>query len=89
MTTQFLRGVLEQVIWKVKATGNNNMVHHSDHETQYQSIKYAECLVDAEIDLSVGTVGDTCDNALAANVIGLFKTAGINQTGPWKSMRVV
>ncbi len=64
------------------------MVHHSDHKTQYQSIKCAECLVDAVIDPSIGTVGGTCDNALAANLIGLFKTVGINQTGPKKSMRV-
>lgn len=65
------------------------MVHHSDHKTQSQSIKCAECLVDAVIDPSVGTVGDTCDNALAASVIGLFKTVGINQIGRKKSMRVM
>jgi transposase InsO family protein len=56
---------------------------------QYLSIKYTERLAEAEIDLSVGTVGDAYDNALAECVIGLFKTEVINQIGPWKSMREV
>ena len=53
------------------------------------SIKYTERLAEAKIDLSVGTVGDAYDNALAECVIGLFKTEVINQIGPWKSMREV
>jgi transposase InsO family protein len=53
------------------------------------TIKYTERLAEAEIDLSVGTVGDVYDNALAECVIGLFKTEVINQIGPWKSMREV
>ena len=53
------------------------------------SIKYTERLAEAEIDLSVGTVGDAYDNAMAECVIGLFKTEVINQIGPWKSMREV
>ena len=81
------------------------MVHHSDRPShglqenrcratgsQYLSIKYTERLAEAEIDLSVGTVGtvgDAYDNALAECVIGLFKTEVINQIGPWKSMREV
>ena len=56
---------------------------------QYLSIKYTERLAEAEIDLSVGTVGDAYDNALAECVIGLFKTEVNNQIGPWKSMREV
>ncbi len=46
-------------------------------------------MAEAQIDLSVGTVGDAYDNALAECVIGLFKTEVINQIGPWKSMREV
>jgi transposase InsO family protein len=65
------------------------LVHHSDRGSQYLSIKYTERLAEAEIDLSVGTVGDAYDNALAECVIGLFKTEVINQIGPWKSMREV
>ena len=56
---------------------------------QYLSIKYTERLAEAEIDLSVGTVGDAYDNALAECIIGIFKTEVINQIGPWKSMREV
>ena len=56
---------------------------------QYLSIKYTERLAESDIDLSVGTVGDAYDNALAECVIGLFKTEVINQIGPWKSMREV
>ena len=56
---------------------------------QYRSIKYAGRLAEAKIDLSVGTVGDAYDNALAQCVIGLFKTDVINQSGRWKSMREV
>ena len=65
------------------------MVHHSDRGSQYLSIKYTERLAEAEIYLSVGTVGDAYDNALAECIIGLFKTEVINQIGPWKSMREV
>ncbi|MBR2655072.1 MAG: integrase core domain-containing protein, partial [Loktanella sp.] len=56
---------------------------------QYLSIKYTERLIEVGIDPSVGTVGDSYDNALAECVIGLFKTEVINQIGPWKSMRDV
>ena len=65
------------------------MVYHSDRGSQYLSIKYTERLVEFGIDPSVGTVGDSYDNALAECVIGLFKTEVINQIGPWKSMREV
>ena len=60
-----------------------------DRGSQNLSIKHTERLAEAEIDLSVGTVGDAYDNALAERVIGLFKTEVINQIGPWKSMRKV
>ena len=53
------------------------------------SIKYTERLADAGIDGSVGTVGDSYDNALAESIIGLFKAEVINRFGPWKSMREI
>ena len=62
------------------------MVHHSDRGSQYLSIKYTDRLAAAEIDPSVGTVGDSYDNALAESVIGLFKTEVIKFLGPWKSV---
>ena len=89
MKTQFVLDALEQAICQRKTPDNNSLVHHSDRGSQYLSIKYTERLAEAEIDLSVGTVGDAYDNALAECVIGLFKTEVINQTGPWKSMREV
>ncbi|WP_416543656.1 MULTISPECIES: IS3 family transposase [Phaeobacter] len=89
MKTQFVLDALEQAIWQRKTPDNKELVHHSDRGSQYLSIKYTERLAEAEIDLSVGTVGDAYDNALAECVIGLFKTEVINQIGPWKSMREV
>ena len=89
MKTQFVLAALDQAIWQRKTPDNRALIHHSDRGSQYLSIKYTERLAEAEIDLSVGTVGDAYDNALAECVIGLFKTEVINQIGPWKSMREV
>ena len=89
MTTKLVLDALDQAIWQRKTPDNRSLVHHSDRGSQYLSIKYTERLAQAEIDLSVGTVGDAYDNALAECVIGLFKTEVINQIGPWKSMREV
>lgn len=73
----------------VITTSNLEPLRRPLESAQHLSIKYTEPLVEAEIDLSVGSVGDTYDNALAEYVIGLFKTEVINQIGPWKSMREV
>jgi len=89
MKTQFVLDALDQATWQRKTPDNKSLVHHSDRGSQYLSIKYTERLAEAKIDLSVGTVGDAYDNALAECVIGLFKTEVINQIGPWKSMREV
>jgi len=69
MKTQFVLDALEQAIWQRKPPDNKTLVHHSDRGSQYLSIKYAERLAESEIDLSVGTVGDAYDNALAECVI--------------------
>ena len=68
-----------------------NEIHHSDRGSQYLAIKYTERLAEAGIDpsvgsVSVGSVGDSYDNALAESTIGLFKTEVINFLGPWKIM---
>lgn len=89
MKTQFVLDALDQAILLRNAPYNNGLVHHSDCGSQYLSIKYSERLAEAEIDLSVGTVDDDYDNALAEWAIGRFKTALINQIGPWKSLREV
>ena len=66
-----------------------NLIHHSDRGVQYVSIKYTERLAEAGIEPSVGSVGDSYDNALAETVIGLFKTEVIHRCGPWRSFEAV
>ena len=65
------------------------LVHHSDRGSQYLSIRYTERLGEAGIAPSVGSVGDSYDNALAETVIGLFKTEVIRRRGPWRSLEAV
>ena len=62
---------------------------HSDKGSQYVSIRYTERLLEAGIEPSVGSVGDSYDNALAETVIGLFKTEVIRRRGPWRSLEEV
>ena len=69
MKTQFVLDALEQAIWQRKTPDNKALVHLSNRGSQYLSIKCTERLAEAEIDLSVGTVGDAYDNALAECVI--------------------
>jgi transposase InsO family protein len=89
MSTQFVLDALNQAVWQRKPHGGKGLIHHSDRGSQYLSIKYTERLAAAGIDASVGTVGDSYDNALAETIIGLFKAEVINRLGPWKSMREV
>ena len=65
------------------------LVHHSDRGIQYLSIRYTERLAEAGIEPSVGSVGDSYDNALAETVIGLYKTEVIRQRGPWRNIEQV
>ena len=65
------------------------LVHHSDRGTQYLSIRYTERLAEAGIEPSVGSAGDSYDNALAETIIGLFKTEVIQRRGPWQSVEQV
>ncbi len=68
---------------------NEKLVHHSDRGCQYLSIRYSERLAEAGIEGSVGSVGDSYDNALAESVIGLYKTELIRREGPWSGVEVV
>ena len=88
MTTAFVLDALNQAI-AMRAPAQAGLIHHSDRGSQYLSIKYTERLAEEGIDPSVGSVGDSYDNALAESVIGLFKTEVINFKGPWKSMAQV
>lgn len=69
--------------------GTDGLVHHSDRGGQYLSIRYTERLAEAGIERSVGSVGDSYDNALAESVIGLFKTEVIRRRGPWRTIDAV
>ncbi len=64
-------------------------MHHSDRGVQYLSIRYTERLAEAGIEPSVGSVGDSYDNALAESVIGLYKTEIIRRRGPWRNLEAV
>jgi transposase InsO family protein len=65
------------------------LIHHSDRGVQYVSIRYTERLAEAGIEPSVGSVGDSYDNALAETIIGLYKTELIRQQGPWRTLEAV
>ena len=65
------------------------LIHHSDHGVQYLAIRYTDRLADAGIEPSVGSVGDSYDNALAETIFGLYKTEVIRQRGPWRNLEQV
>jgi transposase InsO family protein len=87
-TASFVLDALEQAI-HARRPAERGLVHHSDRGVQYVSIKYTERLAQAGIEPSVGSVGDSYDNALAETVIGLFKTEVIHHRGPWRSLEAV
>ena len=78
---------LEQALYA--RPDSNQLVHHSDRGVQYVSIRYTERLAEAGIESSVGSVGDSYDNALAETIIGLFKTEVIRRRGPWRTLEQV
>jgi putative transposase len=87
LKTELVLDALEQALWsRGKAEG---LIHHSDRGCQYLSIRYTERLKDAGIEASVGSVGDSYDNALAETINGLYKTEVIRRRGPWKSIEDV
>jgi len=85
----FVLDALEQALHDRQPTRRGGLIHHSDRGVQYVSIKYTERLAGAGIEPSVGSVGDSYDNALAETVIGLFKTEVIHRRGPWRSFDAV
>jgi len=76
---------LEMAIWSRKPIDLDGLVHHSDRGVQYLSIRYTERLAEEGAICSVGSRGDSYDNALAESVIGLYKTEVIRKRGPWRS----
>jgi len=87
LKTDLVLDALEQALFT--RTGTKGLVHHSDRGCQYLSIRYTERLAEAGIESSVGSVGDSYDNALAETINGLFKAEVIWPRGPWKNLDAV
>jgi len=88
MHTEFVLDALEQELW-ARQPERNALIHHSDRGSQYVSIRYSERLSEAGIEPSVGSRGDSYDNALAETINGLYKAEVIHRRGPWKSVEAV
>jgi putative transposase len=84
LRTDLALDALEMAIWR-RDTQLDGLVHHSDRGGQYLAIRYTERLAEAGAVTSVGSRGDSHDNALAETTVGLFKTEVINLRGPWKN----
>jgi putative transposase len=84
----FVLDALEQALHERRPVGGR-LIHHSDRGAQYVSIKYSERLAEAGIEPSVGSVGDSYDNALAETINGLYKAEVIHRRGPWRCMEAV
>ena len=88
MKTDFVLDALEQALYARKPE-RSGLIHHSDRGSQYVSIRYSERLLQAEIDSSVGSTGDSYDNALAETINGLYKTEVVRKKGPWKTIEAL
>lgn len=87
--TSFVLDALEQALHDRRPVRRGGLIHHSDRGVQYVSIKYSERLAEAGIEPSVGSVGDSYDNALAETINGLYKAEVIHRRGPWRSFEAV
>jgi putative transposase len=85
----FVLDALEQALHERRPVHRGGLVHHSDRGSQYVSIRYTERLAEAGIEPSVGSVGDSYDNALAETINGLYKAEVIHRRGPWRSFEAV
>jgi transposase InsO family protein len=89
MHTEFVLDALEQALFDRRPGHEEGLVHHSDRGSQYVSIRYSERLAEAGIEPSVGSTGDSYDNALAETINGLYKAEVIHRRGPWKTKQAV
>jgi putative transposase len=85
----FVLDALEQALHDRRLVQGSRLVHHSDRGSQYVSIRYTERLAEAGVEPSVGSVGDSYDNALAETINGLYKAEVIHRRGPWRSCEAV
>jgi transposase InsO family protein len=88
LQTDIALDALEQALYD-RQISEQTLIHHSDRGVQYVSIRYTERLSEVGITPSVGSVGDSYDNALAETIIGLYKTEVIRQQGPWRNIEAV
>jgi transposase InsO family protein len=86
--TDFVLDALEQALHD-RRPAHDALIHHSDRGSQYLSIRYTERLAEAGIEPSVGSVGDSYDNALAETINGLYKAEVIHRCGPWRNREAV
>ena len=89
MHTDFVLDALEQALFDRQPERHASLIHHSDRGSQYVSIRYSERLAEAGIEPSVGSRGDSYDNALAETINGLYKAELIHRRGPWKTKESV
>ena len=89
MRTDFVLDALEQALWARQPERDSSLIHHSDRGSQYVSIRYSERLAEAGIEPSVGSKGDSYDNALAETINGLYKAELIHRRAPWKTKEAV
>jgi putative transposase len=87
--TSFVLDALEQALHERRPAQGGRLVHHSDRGSQYLALRYTGRLAEAGIEPSVGSVGDSYDNALAETINGLFKAEVIHRCGPWRSVEAV
>ncbi|UEM07116.1 IS3 family transposase (plasmid) [Skermanella rosea] len=85
----FVLDALEQALHDRRPAKGSGLIHHSDRGSQYVSIRYTEHLAEAGVEPSVGSVGDSYDNALAETINGLYKTEVIRRRGPWRNLEAV
>jgi transposase InsO family protein len=85
----FVLDALEQALHTRRPARSGGLIHHFDRGSQYFSIRYTERLAQAGIEPSVGSVGDSYDNALAETINGLYKAKVIHRRGPWRSFEAV
>ena len=89
MRTDFVLDALEQALYARQPERDVSLIHHSDRGSQYVSIRYTERLAEAGIEPSVGSKGDSYDNALAETINGLYKAELIHRRAPWKTVEAV
>ena len=89
MTTDLVLDALEQALYARQPERDSSLVHHSDRGSQHVSIRYSERLAEAGVEPSVGSKGDSYDNALAETINGLYKAELFHRRAPWKTKEAV